>query len=104
MTAAAFSMMSATRPSQFGANSASTIAISLMSTSLAFGSWNNSTRNLPLLVAGGGFLHGQHLAFDPQNAPPLCNLYVSMLQRLGIEVDTFSTGGGTLAGMEFKQS
>ena len=27
--------------------------------------------------------HGQHLAFDPDNPPPLCNLYVSMLQRTG---------------------
>ena len=41
--------------------------------------------DLPILLAGGGFKHGQHLAFDPKNHPPLCNLYVSMLQRLGIE-------------------
>jgi hypothetical protein len=61
---------------------------------------SHSTRNLPVLVAGGGFKHGQHLAFDPQKPPPLCNLYVSMLQRLGIEVDEFSTGSGTLTGLE----
>ncbi|HEY2249700.1 MAG TPA: DUF1552 domain-containing protein [Planctomycetaceae bacterium] len=65
---------------------------------------SHSTRNLPVLVAGGGFQHGRHLAFDPQNPPPLCNLYVSMLQRLGIEVDKFSTGTGTLTGLEFKQN
>ncbi len=65
---------------------------------------SHSTRNLPVLVAGGGFQHGQHLAFDPQNPPPLCNLYVSMLQRLGIEVDKFSTGTGTLTGLDFKRS
>jgi len=59
---------------------------------------SHSTRNLPVLVAGGGFKHGQHLAFNAQNPPPLCNLYVSMLQRLGIEVDKFSTGSGTLTG------
>ena len=53
---------------------------------------SHSVKNLPVLLAGGGFRHGQHLAFDPQNPPPLCNLYVSMLQRLGIEVDKFSTG------------
>jgi hypothetical protein len=41
------------------------------------------------------------LAFDPQNPPSLCNLYVSMLQRLGIEVDRFSTGTSTLTGLEF---
>jgi len=61
---------------------------------------SHSTRNLPIIVAGGGFKHGQHLAFDAQNPPPLCNLYVSMLQRLGIETDKFSTGTGTLAGLE----
>jgi hypothetical protein len=33
-------------------------------------------------------------------APPLCNLYVSMLQRLGVEVDKFSSGTGTLRGLE----
>jgi len=65
---------------------------------------SHSTRNLPVLVAGGGFQHGQHLAFDPQSPPPLCNLYVSMLQRLGIEVDKFSTGTGRLSGLEFKRS
>jgi hypothetical protein len=65
---------------------------------------SHSNKNLPVLVAGGGFRHGQHLAFDPQNSPPLCNLYVSMLQRLGIEVDKFNTGSGTLNGLEFKRS
>ncbi len=65
---------------------------------------SHSTKNLPILLAGGGFRHGQHLACDPHNPPPLCNLYVSMLQRLGIEVDTFNTGTGTLTGLEFKRS
>ena len=45
----------------------------------------HSTRDLPVIVAGGGFKHGQHLAFDQQNNYPLTNLFVSMLQRLGIE-------------------
>ncbi|MFM2003720.1 MAG: hypothetical protein RI963_3146 [Planctomycetota bacterium] len=62
---------------------------------------SHSTMNLPILLAGGGFRHGQHLAFDPQNPPSLCNLYVSMLQRLGIETDRFSTGTSTLTGLEF---
>src|SRR5262249_27198189 len=43
---------------------------------------NHSCQNLPVLLAGGGFKHGQHLAFKPKSAPPLCNVYVSMLQRL----------------------
>jgi hypothetical protein len=61
---------------------------------------SHSVKNLPVLLAGGGFRHGQHLAFDPQNPPPLCNLYVSMLQRLGIETDRFSSSTGTLTGLE----
>jgi hypothetical protein len=61
---------------------------------------SHSVKNLPVLLAGGGFRHGQHLHFDPQNAPPLCNLYVSMLQGLGIEVDRFSSSMGTLTGLE----
>lgn len=61
---------------------------------------SHSTKNLPVLIAGGGFKHGQHLAFDPDNPPPLCNLYVSMLQRLGIETDRFSSSTGTLTGLE----
>jgi hypothetical protein len=61
---------------------------------------NHSTRNLPVLFAGGGFRHGQHLAFDPNDAPPLCNLYLSMLQRLGIEADRFGSSTGTLSGLD----
>lgn len=64
---------------------------------------SHSTKNLPVLVAGGGFQHGQHLAFDANNPPPLCNLYVNMLQRLGIEVDKFGTSTGTLTGLELRQ-
>ncbi len=60
---------------------------------------SHSTKNLPVLLAGGGFQHGQHLAFDPDNPPPLCNLYVSMLQRLGIESDQFGSSTGTLTGL-----
>lgn len=57
----------------------------------------HSTKNLPVLLAGGGFRHGRHLAFDRDNSPPLCNLYVSMLQRLGIETDRFSSGTSPLS-------
>ncbi|MFT5188382.1 MAG: hypothetical protein ACI957_001402, partial [Verrucomicrobiales bacterium] len=60
---------------------------------------SHSTKNLPVLLAGGGFKHGQHLPFDPDSPPPLCNLYVSMLQRLGIETDQFGTSNGTLSGL-----
>jgi hypothetical protein len=65
---------------------------------------SHSVKNLPVLLAGGGFKHGHHLSFDPQNPPPLCNLYVSMLQRLGIEADRFSSSTGTLTGLELDRS
>lgn len=52
---------------------------------------SHDTRNMPIILAGGGFKHGQHLAFDLNNPPPLCNLYVQMLQRLGVETDQFAT-------------
>ena len=51
--------------------------------------------NLPLLFAGGGFKHGQHLAFDAKNNQPMCNLFVQMLQRMGIEADAFGSSSGT---------
>lgn len=63
---------------------------------------NHSTKNLPVLLAGGGFKHGQHLAFDPKSPPPLSNLFVSMLQRTGIQTDKFGSSTGTLTGLEMK--
>ncbi len=61
---------------------------------------SHSNYNLPVLLAGGGFKHGKHLAFDKDNNYPLTNLFVSMLQRLGIETREFSTGKGTMRGLE----
>src|SRR5207237_7012071 len=61
---------------------------------------SHSNVNLPVLLAGGGFKHGQHLAFDQQNNYPLTNLYVSMLQGLGVETNEFSSGRATMRGLE----
>ncbi|HEV3029457.1 MAG TPA: DUF1552 domain-containing protein [Planctomycetota bacterium] len=61
---------------------------------------SHATKNLPVLLAGGGFKHGAHLAFGPTDAPPLCNLFVSMLQQLGLGVDKFGSSTGTLTGLE----
>jgi hypothetical protein len=60
----------------------------------------HSVKNMPVLFAGGGFKHGQHLAFDEQNHPPLSNLFVTMLQRIGVETDHFGSSTGTLRGLE----
>jgi hypothetical protein len=62
----------------------------------------HSVKNMPVLLAGGGFRHGQHLAFDENDHPPLCNLYISMLQRMGIAAETFGSGNATLAGLEMR--
>ena len=62
----------------------------------------HDTRNMPAILAGGkalGVRHAGHLAFDPDDHPPLCNLHVSMLQALGVETDSFASGTGTLTGL-----
>lgn len=58
------------------------------------------TTNLPTLFAGGGFKHGQHLAFDHEHNYPLPNLFVSMLERMGLEVDRFASATGPMRGLE----
>ncbi len=63
---------------------------------------SHDNKNMPIILAGGGFKHGQHLAFDPTKHPPLCNLYVNMLQSLGIEADKFGSSTGTLTGLDTK--
>jgi hypothetical protein len=58
--------------------------------------------NMPVLLAGGGFRHGQHLAYDTEHNYPLPNLFVSMLQRMNIETDRFATATGTMRGLELR--
>jgi hypothetical protein len=60
----------------------------------------HSTINLPTLFAGGGFRHGQHLAFDTAQNYPLPNLFVSMLQRMGLDEDKFASSTGAMRGLE----
>lgn len=62
------------------------------------------TTNLPIILAGGGFRHGQHLAFDTKNNYPLANLFVSMLQRMGVDVDRFGSSTGTMRGLDPKRN
>jgi hypothetical protein len=59
---------------------------------------HNNT-NMPVILAGGGFRHGQHLAFSRDFNTPLPNLYVSMLQNMGVEADRFASSTGTLTGL-----
>jgi hypothetical protein len=53
--------------------------------------------NLPILLAGGANLIpvGRHLEFQ-QGSTPLCNLYLSMLQKLGVAADSFGDSTGKL--------
>ena len=52
--------------------------------------------DLPILVAGGGFSHGTHVAHGGEHNAPLCNLFVTMLQDLGVETDSFGQSTGML--------
>ncbi len=55
--------------------------------------------NLPVILAGGGFQHGQHLKYNDQINAPLCNVFVSMLQKMGLERDQFGSSTGSLTGL-----
>jgi hypothetical protein len=60
----------------------------------------HSTTNMPTIFAGGGFKHGQHLEFDAKQNYPLPNLFVSMLQRMGIQQERFASATGAMRGLE----
>lgn len=61
---------------------------------------SHDNRNMPVLFAGGGFRHGQHLAFDRKSNYPLPNLYLSVLQRTGLEQSRFATSTSTMTGLD----
>jgi hypothetical protein len=52
--------------------------------------------NLPIVLAGGGFRHAGHVAFDRKDNKPLSNLFVRMLQQMGLEMDRFGSSTGVL--------
>lgn len=60
---------------------------------------NHSNKNMPVMLAGGGFKHGQHLAFDQRRNYPLPNLFVSLMQQMGLEESQFASGTGTMTGL-----
>jgi hypothetical protein len=65
---------------------------------------SHSNKNLPLILAGGGFTHGEHKSYfkdaAKKDSTPAANLFVSMLQRFGVETDRFGLAGSTLTGFE----
>ena len=52
-------------------------------------------RNLPIFLAGGGFKHGQYV--DHKAGTPLCNLFVTMMNKSGIETQSFGQSTGALS-------
>ena len=75
-------------------------------TSILFGSnlgnaSSHNTQNLPIIVAGGGFKHGSYVAHDAKDNTPLCNLFVPLAQRMGVETEQFgSSTKSTIRGLE----
>lgn len=53
--------------------------------------------NLPIFLAGGGFKHAGHLAYDRKKNVELSNLFPRMLQQMGIEMDKFGNSTGTFS-------
>ena len=56
----------------------------------------HTPKDLPILLAGGGYRHGQHIVHDGAENAPLSNLFVTMLQSMGVETDSFGQSTGTL--------
>lgn len=80
----------------------------LESTMVLFGSGMGNgnahvNKDLPLVLAGGGFKHGEHKVYPEEEIRrvPLCNLFLSMLQRFGVATDSFGTSTGALTGLDF---
>ena len=63
----------------------------------------HSTSNLPLVLAGGGFKHGEHKVYPEEDGKrvPAANLLLSILQSCGLEIDQFGASTGTLSGLEW---
>ena len=80
----------------FGDGSLLDRTVVLFGSGMGYGG-SHSNRNLPIFVAGGGFSHRGHVDATGRNGDsmPLCNLFVTLLQRLGIERDRFNTSTGS---------
>jgi hypothetical protein len=57
---------------------------------------SHDNSNLPILLAGGGLQHQGHLAYDRKNNMLLSNLFLRMLQQMGIEARSFGASTGVL--------
>jgi hypothetical protein len=57
---------------------------------------SHDNNNLPILLAGGGFKHQGHLAYNRSNNLLLSNLFVRMIQQMGIEAHSFGASTGVV--------
>tara|TARA_R110002073_G_scaffold43606_4_gene121600 strand:- start:22187 stop:23485 length:1299 start_codon:yes stop_codon:yes gene_type:complete len=59
----------------------------------------HSNRDLPVVLAGGGFRHQGHVDCKTSggDATPLNNLYTTMLQKFGVEIESFNGATGTFS-------
>jgi hypothetical protein len=70
-------------------------------TLVLYGSSNSRThvnRNYPLILAGGnqlGLKHGQHRRYSDKT--PMSNLFVTLLDRMGVPVETFADSTGEMS-------
>ncbi len=77
-------------------------------TSILYGcgmaSGTHSTKNMPLVLAGGGYKHGEHKVYPEPDGErvPAANLLLSILQNSGLEIDRFGSSASTLRGLEWK--
>jgi hypothetical protein len=76
----------------------------LDSTAVVFGSGmgngaSHKNSDLPIILAGGGYRHGEFKKVESSgiNKVPLCNLFVDIAQRMGVEIDQFGTSTGTFS-------
>ncbi len=68
----------------------------LDNTAIVFGSNlgnanSHDTKNLPIMLAGGRFRHGQHLMLDREKNTPLSNLFVQIAQQMGQPLERFGS-------------
>lgn len=56
----------------------------------------HASANLPVLLAGGGFQHLGHIAFNQNQNTPLSNLFLRMLHQMGIPSDRFGSSTGII--------
>ncbi len=73
----------------------------LDSTTVLFGSGigdanTHKNSDLPVILAGGGYSHGEFREVPREgiNKVPLCNLFVDIAQKMGVETDSFGSSTG----------